>query len=37
MIDYIIRPYPGESEDSFAKRKAYYIRLVRPRLFMAKN
>lgn len=32
MIDDIIRPYPGESEDSFAKRKAYFIRLVRHRL-----
>lgn len=32
MIDDIIKPYPGESEDSFAKRKAYFIRLVRSRL-----
>lgn len=30
MID-IIKPYLGESEDSFAKRKAYYIRNLRDR------
>lgn len=32
MIDDIIRPYPGEREDSFIKRKAYYIRFYRDRL-----
>lgn len=28
MIDDIIRPYPGENEVSFAKRKAYYFRIL---------
>ncbi len=27
----LIKPYPGESEESFAKRKAYYIRLLKNR------
>lgn len=27
-----LKPYPGESEESFAKRKAYFLRLVKPRL-----
>lgn len=27
----LIKPFPGESEDSFAKRKAYYIRNIRHR------
>lgn len=31
MIDDIIRPYPGEDEDSFFKRKAYFNRLLRYR------
>ena len=31
-MDYeLIKPYPGESEDSFAKRRAYYIRILRAR------
>lgn len=30
MID-LIKPFPGESEESFAKRKAYYIRLLKNR------
>ena len=28
----LIKPYPGEDENSFAKRKAYEIRFLRPRL-----
>ena len=31
MID-LIRPYPGEDEVSFIKRKAYFIRVIQPRL-----
>ena len=31
MIDDIIRPYSGEDEDSFVKRKAYFDRLLRYR------
>lgn len=31
MIDDIIRPYPGEDENSFIKRKAYFNRLLRYR------
>lgn len=31
MIDDIIRPYPGESEESFTKRKAYFIRILKRR------
>ena len=31
MIE-LIKPYPGESEESFTKRKAYYIREVAPRI-----
>lgn len=30
MVD-LIKPYPGESEDSFTKRKAYYFRILRGR------
>ena len=36
MID-LIKPFPGESEDSFAKRNAYYIRILRPRLLYGEN
>lgn len=32
MVDFELKPYPGESDDSFAKRKAYFIRFVGPRL-----
>ena len=32
MYSDLMKPFPGESEDSFAKRKAYYIRFLRPRL-----
>lgn len=32
MMTDLIKPYPGESEDSFAKRKAYYIRITSLRL-----
>lgn len=31
MIDDIIRPYPGEDEVSYIKRKAYYHRILIPR------
>ena len=31
MVD-LIRPYPGEDEASFIKRKAYFIRVIQPRL-----
>lgn len=30
MID-LIKPFPGESEDSFLKRQAYYIRILKAR------
>ena len=30
MID-LIKPFPGESEESFVKRKAYYFRILRRR------
>ena len=36
MID-LIKPFPGESEDSFTKRNAYYIRILRPRLLYGEN
>ena len=32
MIDFEIKPYPGEDEIAFIKRKAYYHRLIVPRL-----
>ena len=32
MIDDFIKPYPGEDEVSFTKRKAYYYRIVMPRI-----
>ncbi len=32
MFDIELKPYPGEDEFSFTKRKAYFIRLVGPRL-----
>lgn len=35
MIDDIIRPYPGEDEVSFTKRKAYYYRIGQPSLIEA--
>lgn len=31
MIDFELRPYPGEDEDAFIKRKAYFIRILRRR------
>lgn len=31
MRDFELKPFPGESEDSFIKRKAYYIRILRAR------
>lgn len=31
MLDDIIRPYPGEDEVSYCKRKAYYYRILGPR------
>lgn len=31
MINLELRPYPGEDEASFVKRKAYFYRLVKPR------
>ena len=32
MMTDLIKPYPGESEESFSKRKAYYIRITSLRL-----
>lgn len=32
-----LKPYIGESEDSFAKRKAYFIRIVEPRLLYSEK
>ena len=32
MIDYEIKPYSGEDEVSFTKRRAYYYRIVMPRI-----
>ena len=32
MIDNELRPYLGEDEIAFTKRKAYFIRFVKPRL-----
>ena len=32
MIDFELRPYPGEDDISFTKRKAYFFRFVKPRL-----
>ena len=32
MIADLIKPYPGESDESLAKRKAYYIRITGIRL-----
>ena len=32
MVDIELIPYPGEDEDSFIKRKAYYLRIVKRRL-----
>lgn len=32
MVDFEIKPYPGEDEIAFTKRKAYYHRLIVPRL-----
>lgn len=32
MIDFEFKPCPGEDENTFTKRKAYYIRLLCPRI-----
>lgn len=32
MIDFDIKPYPGEDEESFTKRKAYFIRILKRRM-----
>lgn len=32
MINLELKPYPGEGEDSFAKRRAYYIRILKRRM-----
>ena len=32
MIDFELKPYPGEDEDAFIKRKAYFIRILRMRM-----
>lgn len=32
MIDFELRPYPGEDEDAFIKRKAYFIRILKGRM-----
>lgn len=32
QIEDLIKPYPGESEETFTKRKAYFYRFVKPRL-----
>ena len=32
MMNELMKPYPGEDEISFAKRKAYFYRFVKPRL-----
>ena len=32
MIDIELKPYPGENENAFTKRKAYFIRIVKPRM-----
>lgn len=32
MIDIELKPYPGEDEITFTKRKAYFIRIVKPRM-----
>lgn len=37
MIDDIIKPYPGEDEILFAKRKAYFNRLLRCRFIGGEN
>lgn len=32
MIDFELKPYPGEDEKAFTKRKAYYIRILKGRM-----
>lgn len=32
MIDFELKPYPGEGEESFTKRKAYFIRMLKKRI-----
>lgn len=36
MVD-LIKPFPGESEESFIKRKAYYFRILRSRFEYGEN
>lgn len=31
-MNFIMKPYPGEDEIAFTKRKAYFIRIVKPRM-----
>lgn len=32
MVDIELKPFPGEDDISFSKRKAYFIRIVKPRM-----
>ena len=32
MVDFELEPYPGEDEVSYVKRKAYYYRMLKPRM-----
>ena len=32
MIDFDLKPYPGEDEISYIKRKAYYLRILKTRM-----
>lgn len=37
MMDFELKPYPGESEISYIKRKAYYYRMIVPRIKHGNN